>query len=516
MTDRRPAGLQALALLALGAACDGAPRSSPPPNRFGIRHVVLVSIDTLRADRLGCYGYRIEGRSPSPRLDLLAAQSAVLERHFSAASTTLSSHTSLMTGTWPHTHGVPRNGFRVSDENLMLAELLGAAGFLPACFLGAAPLSESVNFPQGFLHRDFRASRVADRSPSGYQRRADEVTDAALGWLDRRYGAAVDESLFLFVHYFDPHAPYEAPPPFAGLYRRAAPDESGRYPDPRSAEAPLLARKLMGLDGMDGGPGDAALESGFLAALERQRPQQLTWARELEAEYCAEISFVDRELARLLDGLRERGVLDEALVVVTSDHGETLYEHTPLFSHGESVFDSEIHTPLILRFPGGRFAGVRSQHLVSNVDVAPSLLEALGLELPARVEGVSFLGALEGGLAAREPVFAEATKPSQPEIFEQDPLWPNRRKFECVSDGRHKLVRRTADGIRRLYDLQADPLEQHDLLAAGTAFEERLGHELELRLEAWRAAAAPLPSGPVDAVDQLEALRALGYLGDDR
>lgn len=503
---RRAALLGACALAS--GACGGA---AAPDNALGIRHVVLVSIDTLRADRLGCYGHRVEGESPSPALDALAARGIVFERHLSAATTTLASHTSLMTGTHPATHGVPRNGFEVGAENEMLAELLAQAGFYTAAFIGAAPLMDAVRFDQGFRHFDFRYSRAADGSPSGHQRRADEVTDAVLAWLDGTFASEVDVPLFLFAHYFDVHAPYDAPQPWRG---RFAPD-AALVAQASAPDAWLQARARLRLEGMDGGPLDARFDPGFLSAIEQAHPEAVALARALDGEYTAEVAFTDHHVGRLLEGLAARGVLGEALVIVTSDHGETFHEHSACFSHGETVYDTEVRTPLIVALPGDRHAGLRVSGEASGVDVAPSVLEALGLPVPARVEGRSLLPALEGAAPTGRVVFSEATKPGDRPEFEAVPPWINRGKFQAASDGRYKLVVRVTDGQRRLYEPALDPLEQRDLLLEddpqARAAAEALERALQLRLDAAR----PLSSRPVTQRDQLEALRALGYVGGD-
>lgn len=498
----------ALPLALAFAACGG--NEAPPPSAQGIRHVVLVSIDTLRADRLGCYGHRVRGESPSPALDALAARGIVFERHISAATTTLASHVSLMTGTHPATHGVPRNGFEVGAENEMLAELLAEAGFYTAGFIGAAPLMEAVRFDQGFRHFDFRYSRAADGSPSGHQRRADDVTDAVLGWLDGTFSGGVDRPLFLFAHYFDVHAPYDAPEPWRG---RFAPDRA-LATEANAPDAWLRARARLRLEGMDGGPLDARFDAGFLEAIEVAQPEAAAFARALDGEYTAEVAFADHHVGRLLEGLRQRGVLDQALVIVTSDHGETFHEHSQAFSHGESVYDTEVHTPLIVALPGGRHAGTRVAREISAIDVAPGVLSALGLDVPARVEGRSFLEALEPQAAARGVVFSEATKPGDRPEFEALPPWLNRGKFQAASDGRYKLVVRATDGLRCLFEPARDPFEQRDLLAEGDDAALEAAAELERALQTRLDAARPLPSRQVTQRDQLEALRALGYAGE--
>jgi arylsulfatase A-like enzyme len=234
------------------------------------------------------------------------------------------------------------------------------------------------------------------------------------------------------------------------------------------------------------------------------------------SEYTAEVAFTDHELGRLFEGLRARGVLDGALVVVTSDHGETFSEHTQCFSHGESVYDSEVHTPLIVAFPRGELAGERVASPVSAVDVLPGVLEALAVRAPAGVEGRSLLDALRDeatppGLG-RRIVFSEATKPGGDPAYESLPPWINRAKFQAAYDGHFKLVVRDADGLRFLFDPSDDPLEQRNLLLGGDESMQLAAELLRRAIDARLDAARPLPTRAVTQRDQLEALRALGYV----
>jgi len=474
--------------------------TAPAASRFGIRHVVLVSIDTLRADHLGCYGHEF---IESPHLDALASEGILFTQHVSTASTTLASHTSMLSGTYPHTHGVARNGYFVPDSNVMLAEILRDAGFETAGFIGAAPLDRTVNFDQGFEHYDHRYTTVFDPSPSGYQRRAAEVTDAVVDWLAQT-DAGKRRPVFLFVHYFDVHAPYEAPEPWGGMYREGDPELDGVL---EQLDDPLRTmREALRLPGPDP-------ERRFAERIEAHLPGAVRVARALAAEYGAEISYTDHHLGRLFSALDQAGLWNEALVVVTSDHGETLFEHSNVFDHGESVYETEIRTPLIVRLPGGSHGGRRSHRLVSAIDVVPTILDALGLAAQPTIEGQSFVDEITGSMPPREPVFAEATKPWRIARFSDDPLWPNRGKFQCVRNERYKYMFRLPDSQFRLYDLQQDPLEQNDLVGTAQA-PDALVRDLDSHLRRWRDAADPAPSEPVSVKEQLDALRTLGYLGN--
>ncbi len=497
------------------AACPAAGRrgcsgGEPPAADAGegLRHVVLVSIDTLRADHLGCYGHPFVR---SPAIDGLAAEGVLFTQHVSAASTTLASHTSLMTGTHPHTHGARSNQALVDDSNVMLAEVLRDHGFRTAAFIGAAPLDPAFGFGQGFEHYDAEYQVRTGRSEVGaVQRRAGNVTSAALAWLDEQRAGrwrAQDGRLFLFVHYFDVHAPYAAPRPYLGMYRH---DDLDLAVGTMEVLEELRQRLFADL-----GPFD---EEGFLERAGRASPAAAAMSEALAAEYAAEVTYTDFHLARLLTALRRKGILDEALVLVTSDHGETLLEHSDVFTHGEDVFETEIRTPLVLRFPDGRFAGRRSARLTSNVDLLPSLLELLGLPVPPAVEGHSFVPALLGAGDERGAVFAEATKAPHPRRTPLESPLGERPKARCVRTERHKLVSRGTPGTWRLYDLERDALEQHDLLRDPAALDTALLADLRRRLAAWEEEGARLrgaEEGRVASEELLRALEALGY-ADDR
>ncbi len=372
------------------------------------RHIVLISIDTLRADYLGSYGHPYVR---SPNIDALAEAGFLFERHVVAAPTTLASHTALMTGTWPHTHGTPRNGFVVATQNNMLAEVLQAQGFATAGFIGAFPLSQRFAFNQGFDHWDERMSRA--KRPGRLEqseRPANEVTDAALAWADARGG---EGNVFLFVHYFDVHAPYTPPGKYARLYREDESKVTGSLKDMHRARDELAAGHHSELNEI------------------------------LKQQYAAGVTWVDSEVGRLLEGLEDAGILEDAVVVLTSDHGEALDRQREHWNHGYTTYRESTRVPLIVRLPVGHPGGHRIDALVSNIDVMPTLLELFSVTQPMGIEGISFGGALSGGefTAVRDVAYSEATKPFG-ERFEGDPVWKNARKMRSIETGRWKLAQR--------------------------------------------------------------------------
>ena len=230
----------------------------------------------------------------TPCLDALAAESIVFTDYMTVVPTTLASHTTLFTGKYPHNHGTARNGFMVNLENDTLAEILRRAGMKTAGFAGSFALDSRFGLAQGFGHYDEEFSvLVGDRGADQNQRLAPSVTEDVIRYLDDN---GVPERLFLFAHYFDPHRPYRAPAPFDTLYD------------------PLGRRDLQPIPLLKSG-------SAFLPDEARRE------AHRHALQYAAEISYTDEHIGNLLDDLRRRGILDDALVVVTSDHGESLWEH---------------------------------------------------------------------------------------------------------------------------------------------------------------------------------------------
>ena len=442
----------------------------------GSKHVLVISMDTTRGDHFGFMG------NPSvktPHLDALAAQSIVMDGYSTVVPTTLASHTTLLTGNYPHHHGVPRNGFMVNKENLMLAEVLKDRGYQTAGFIGSFALESRFDFAQGFDHFDETFEvMVGDNGADQNQRPADSVTDAVLSYLD---GASSDDPHFLFVHYFDPHAPYEAPPPFDRAY-----DPTGRA----------------GLLPIDRVRGDRDLDGG----------ERLQNARRWMAQYASEISYMDSQIGRLLDGLRDRGILDEAVLVLTSDHGESLWEHNEPFDHGRNVYEATIQAVCLFRLPGGQHAGSRVRGLTSTIDVFPTLLSVLGLPIPESVDGEVIPLDPPGEVDPARLVFAQATKPWR--NVESDPRWRNMLKSRFVRQGKYKLIRTPYTRLEELFDLEADPQEQTNLLVSPTPEVLEVAERLRPQLEAWAKSARPLESHFESSQQEetMERLRSLGYI----
>ena len=374
------------------------------------RGLVIVTLDTTRADRLPAYG---ASGIPTPALDRLAREGVVFDRALTVAPLTLTAHTSLFTGLYPGHHGVRDNADSPLDAaQATLAQLLHARGFRTAAFVGSSVLAADRGLARGF-DRYSDGSGAASAPPR--RRPATEVIDEARTWIDGLDGSP----FFLWVHLYDVHTPQT--PPLE--YRRAS----------------------------GGDPYDAA------------------------------IAYVDAQLDRLLAELDRTHRLSTTAVVVAGDHGESLGEHGEQ-EHGIFVYDSVLHVPLIVRTPGIRLAG--SAELASLVDVLPTVLDLFHLA-PVPADGLSLVPALTGQAIPRDRVvYAESMYGRR---FGWSPL-------RAIRDDQFKYIEAPRP---ELYDLDADPFEEHDLSRVQTG-----------RVEVMRARLAEFVSGEKSPADQGSSLSA--------
>jgi arylsulfatase A-like enzyme len=453
------------------------PQPPPEPDQL----VILISIDTLRADHLGCYDHPWV---QTPNIDQLAADGELFRRQVSAAPTTLNSHTSIMTGTYPHRHGVPRNGYVVDPQNLMLAEMFQSNDWQTGAFIAGYPLHSRFGFNQGFddYDEEFQAES-AGISVRHSQRDGEAVTDATLGWLDRKF----NKDTFLFVHYFDVHLPYVVPEPYHSQYLKQDSVMKGTTEDVAKVQR-RFAR------------GDHRVWKHSMA---------------LSRRYAGAVSYVDYQVGRLLDGLRERGIYDNALIVLTSDHGETMGEHPAheVWSHGWAVFDTTLHTPLIFRRPDGQ-RGRRIQAQVSSVDIAPTLLDLLGIEVRTRFDGVSLGPGLrdEGDFESRW-IFSQATKPK---VETGENGWANGDLARAVHTANYKFIIDPQREQELFFHLLADPGEQTNLISGDPEQPgQAVVRQLSQRMERWVGKADPLPTKIDEGDEATGMLQALGYVEDE-
>jgi arylsulfatase A-like enzyme len=421
----------------LAAGCAEAP---PPPRA----NLILISIDTLRADRIGAYGY---ARGTSPRIDALARGGLLFENAVAESGWTLPSHVTMLTGLAPRTHGVNLPAMRVGADTELLAERLRGAG--------ARTFGSTAGIFVGARHGFDRGFQVFDDErkplPATLER-----AQTFLAGLER------DERFFLFLHTYDVHCPYEPADASARLFHSEAAEPfetAGKCGNPHFNEQPLADAQL----------------------------------RHLSDLYDASVFDADAAIGGFVDWLEARGLLASTLLVITSDHGEELGEHG-LVGHEGTVYAEALRVPLVIAGPG--LAAARFATPVGLADLEPTLLELLGVEPPAQLDGRSLAPLFRGLPLEEQPRFSEVR-------------WKARR--ESAMTRTHHLVEDLEQGGFELFDLRADPADATDLSQAAP----ELASELLAALRAFRARpgatrnAQPIGDpGPA----RLAELRALGYV----
>jgi arylsulfatase A-like enzyme len=445
------AGLACLAG-ALLAAGSGACRRHEP-----LRPFVLVSIDTLRPDHLGCYGY---GRPTSPDIDAFRRDAILFRQAVAQAPSTLPSHASILTSLIPPHHGASiANNLALPLEVTTLAEVLRSDGYATASFNGGIQLDPSWGLDQGFETYVSVKPRTATAEAlvDVLDRFAHEV-DLAERWVESHPG----RPFFLFLHTYEVHHPYTPDPAEMDLFRDGY---TGPLPDRITVD---LIRRI----------NDGKLE---VDARDRQH---------VVDAYDAEIHSMDEAFGQLIRFLKAKGLYDPALIVFTSDHGEEFGEHGRLGWHSHTLFDELLRVPLLVKLPFSRLGGTRVDRQVRGIDVAPTALAALGLAAPPAFEGAN-------ALAVGVPASPDALE----SFSSRDVVEPN------ASVALRTPVWKLYDG--RLFDLTADPGETRNVAASHADVALRLRQHLRAAV-----AARPRPGKRVAAPDDevRERLRALGYV----
>ncbi len=399
-------------------------------------NLILITIDTLRADHLGCYGYK---SIRTPNIDRLAAEGVRFETVVSQVPLTLPSHCTIMTGTYPAFHGVRDNvGYKLPESKTTLASMLRNQHYQTAAFVGAYVLNAKFGLNRGFDYYDDKIEGPSHSGPvvnlNEVERSAGEVISRAMGWLR----AHSQSPFFVWIHLYDPHDPYRPPAPFRDIYKRNP--------------------------------------------------------------YDGEIAYADQELGKFVGLLRQAGLYENTLVVLTGDHGESFGEHKE-WTHGYFIYDTTILVPLIIKPAQKGLPGRIVSEQVSLVDVTPTILQMMDLPLSAELQGRGMLGLMLGkqrdwpGLA-----YCETLYPAQ---FGWSPLAAVRRVDA-------KFIRAPKS---ELYDLKEDPNEHTNRVEQRSA----LANSLRARLSQMESSHSDPNTGRsanfrVSAED-LENLRALGYVG---
>ncbi len=516
----RPARLAALVVLVLAAAwgldlagrpvhrlaVDHRPRkvrataAARPPSELPFprpRNAIIVLIDTLRADHLSCYGYE---RPTSPEIDALAASGTLFAQAIVQNPKTSPSVATILSGTYPHTHGIATIGTWLPDRVLLLPEVLAPRGFTTASFVANVNVGAIFNFDQGFQTMVQVGGRRVDND-------AARVNAAVIPWLEEHRD---DDRFFLYVHYVDPHAPYDPPEPYRDMFVR---DEHwGAW------------------DGYDVPFGDTHVgRIEHWLAIDDSTDVDLYVAR-----YDAEIRYVDAKVGELLRELERLGLADDTLVVLVADHGESLGEHGWYFSHGLSLHETDVHVPLLFRLPGRLPAGRVVDGQVESVDIAPTVLDLLGIPTPPTMEGRSLVPLLLGDRREGEPVthmeagsrIGRQRKGIRTErwklVYNADGIDLDREPFSPFLYLRvHRVnqlwaTRRGGPGryaMWSLWDLANDPAEERDLYRERPEVVERLRPLLVDWIAREPADRRPKRMREADMSPELrEQLRSLGYV----
>ncbi len=460
-------------------------------DRFGT-NVLLVTVDTLRADHVGCYG---NDQVKTPAIDALAARGVRFASAWSPIPITLPAHASILTGLYPHQHGVRDNGtYRVPDVAVSFAEIARDAGYETAAFVSSYVLSGEYNIDQGFdLFDDEMGSGPPSAPPAlpegkvpaevrerwakrwkrdPPERNAASVVSSAIEWLGGRGG--VEKPFFCWVHIYDPHSSYTPPEPWAEMYS----------------------------PGYDG-PIDGDRHRYLALARQADEEERKAHTERMIALYAGEVSYADLWIGRLLESIPEN-----TLVLFASDHGEAFTEHGRIFEHMQTIYVETTHVPLIAAGPGVGPPGAVRSDPVSLVDMVPTLLDYLGLDRARELPGGSLLDSDNQEKERPAAVYCETL------CGKRVKNWSGGVKGVRTGDW-SLIFRLTGEGnaAASLYNLDNDPGEKINRIDGEPEKQAELVAELEklLALEAIVTDSSSYwPMG--DDEERLEKLRALGYV----
>jgi len=437
--------LCAFCLIAATLARAAAPAA--PTSKTHLPNVILITLDTTRADRMGFLGSK---RGLTPHLDALARESVVFTHAYSQVPLTTASHATILTGTYPQFHQVNDFAVPLAEDLPYAPYIFRGNGYYTAAFVGSLVLDPETRsapgFERGFDTYDagFHRRRQDEDRYHSIERRGDEVVAHALPWLN----AHKKGPFFIWVHLYDAHDPYDPPEPFKTKY---------------AAEP-----------------------------------------------YDGEIAYVDSAVGKLLDQLRALGLYDGSLIAVMADHGEALGQHGET-THGIFLYDETIHVPLLFKLPREQSAGSRVDTRAGLVDVLPTILQSVGIDTPAQVQGESLLSLLQTP-GSKSAAMNKPMSQDRPAYSESD--YPHRTfgwsSLRSLRTGKYLFVDAPT---KELYDQSADPNAERNLAAASTA----VADTLDAQLEAFRQKTSTTKEAPKVVADPglQERLNALGYVATD-
>lgn len=467
---------------------------APSPGRYTEPvNVLLFTVDTLRADHLSSFGHF---RDTSPRIDALASEGLLFERAITTSATTLPAHLSIMTGLYPHQHGYVANigaikgAFESSPGRRTAAELFQSAGYATAAFVSGATVKTRTGLQTGFDVFD---------EPEEISRRGAVTTAHALAWLQEHLESDPDRPFFLWVHYWDPHEPNDPQEPWASLFRTDSALEA--LIDSRRVRPEVLQERFE--------PSEIArlfFPELFQAICIRREeaevpPIDRDDVRRVYNHYDGDIRYTDDQVGRVLDTLDMLGLRDETVVALVADHGQALGQHDWL-EHG-SIEDSNLHVPMVVRFPGALVPQpARVGRVVSVVDLLPTIIARLDLPRASAFLDQASGADLLSSRFDRPYAFSHRTERARK-------TWESGREFALTFD-RWKYYH-LEEGEDQLFDLEADPGELVDVAAEHPDLVGKLRHLVQQTLseKPWDGADAS-PDVVPDAQLRSE-LEALGY-----
>lgn len=441
--------------------------------------IILISIDSVRPDHLGCYGY---GRATSPTIDLLASQGVRCENAISTTSWTLPAHAALFTGLYDSAHGLVDNGQRLAEAHVTLAEILGQAGYQTAGFFGGPYLHPVFGVAQGFGtyescmtklpdNADERLVRLESRNPVSASH-ADITGPRTLKKVKTWLAQADERPMFVFLHFWDPHYDYIPPKKYIEMFD---PDYQGQV----NVENFMSNRAI----------------NPYMAQRDLQH---------VVALYDGEIRFTDDILGEILTELDRAGRGQQALIVLTADHGEEFFEHGGK-GHQRTLFDEVVRIPLIFRWTGDLPQGATVTDQVRLIDVMPTILALAGVRLDTKVQGRDISRLLRGDI-----------QPAQSAICE---LLVNQGQTRALRTNRMKVVKDWRSSKWAYFDLEQDPREQR-AIASSTGPAKALLEELEKTTRESLSLYVRRTHGKSQEVqiseEMLQRLRSLGYIDDGK
>ncbi len=423
-------------------------------------NVILISIDTLRADHLGSYGYK---QNSSPNLDRFANEDAILfERCISSAPSTEPSHASIFTSLIPSHHGaffakrVP-----IPDDMITMAEILKKHGYSTVSFNEGGQVSDAWGFAQGF-------DEYVSLPGIGINHKFGRIVEHALDWLSKNDN---ETPKFLFLHTFETHHPYT---PNERFIKDMGNNYQGTIPNK------IMVNLLKSIN-------------------KREISLSKTDRQHIINIYDAEIRSMDNSFAQLVQGLKDRSLYDETMIIFTSDHGEEFGEHGKMGWHSHSLWNELLHVPLIIKFPGKRFKGKRINPQVRSIDILPTMLDVLKIKPLPMFEGRTMMRLLQGKRDGPRPA-----------VSQQDGM--NDARPVTLQTGKWKYYLRNAKGSARLFDLNNDPGEKKNVSKQHPEIFRELGVQLKKILN---NRPTPVQGSPIKMKEPLvEKLKALGYLDD--